>query len=554
MKHVLHFESLSLGNGPALDRPRTGHAPGLCKSLFTLLLFLFAGFGQMWGATTYTLIKSNASLSNGDKVVVVMSSTTPTNGSSNGVTGWNNDKDATVNTTEANWVQYTVGSASASGWTLYDETAKKYIASPTGNHFKYDNSGGTCSVNSDGVLVCNSRYLVKNGSYYRMYTSIGNYTPFYVWKVSAGTTPTITKSSSMTTLTYSNGNPVAQYFTVGGTNLTNNVTVTAPVNGKYEVSTSQNSGYGNSVELSKGNGTLANTNVYIRLKSGLAGGNISADNINITSTGATAQTISVSGSVPYTITWMANGSEHTTTYVAVGSTLALPATDPVPNTCGCTGKAFYGWYGGGTSYKNASVAPSIAAAGNTVNADKTYYAVFADASGGGSTTKWVLTALSAVTEGTYALMTGDYHAFNGTITSGKGGITTNAFSFTNGEATSAPTGTCEITFQAVTGGFKMYNSSNGYLYAKGSTSGNLGWHASESSYWKYYSSNWMYNNNSARLRSYDNGNFNTYGNNTGNLITLAKKTTVSNVTYSNYNTSCCTPLGTINGSFLWTIC
>jgi len=525
-------------------------------SVFLTLLTL--GVGQMWG--THTVIKAGDMVS-GQKYIIAAGTDyyLIPNSYSEGASGSLGTYSSTL--TEAAAWTFT---KSGDYWYISTVVNKNtvYLGHNSKNNGVRTNASSqayTISETSSGAstvyLVANSRYLscTPSNSNWRCYgnTNTGTVT-LTLYRVDAATGPTITKSSSMTTLTYSNGSPVAQYFTVGGTNLTNNVTVTAPANGKYEVSTSQNSGYGNSVELSKGNGTLANTNVYIRLKSGLAGGNISADNISITSTGATAQTISVSGSVPYTITWMANGSEHATTYVAVGSTLALPATDPVPNTCGCTGKAFFGWYGGGTSYKNASVAPSIAVAGDAVNADKTYYAVFADASDGGSTTKWVLTALSAVTEGTYALVNQTNHAFNGTInSSGHGDCTTGTFTFVNDEATSAPTGTCEIVFEAVTGGFKM-KMGNNYLYASKAGSGGFSSHSTENSYWKYASSNWTYNSNSAYLRSYNatTGGLRVYGANNGDgVLRLAKKTTVSSVTYSNYETSCCTPLASINGSF-----
>lgn len=139
---------------------------------------------NVWG-DKYTLVTSNSSLSNGDKVVIAtISSNQP---GDNGVTGWNGSNDATVSATAASWVQYTVSNASGSGWKLYDSSASKYIADPSSsNQFLYDNSGYTCSVNASGQLICHSRYMCKNGTNYRFYSSIGSYIPFYVWKVTAG--------------------------------------------------------------------------------------------------------------------------------------------------------------------------------------------------------------------------------------------------------------------------------------------------------------------------------------------------------------------------------
>ena len=150
---------------------------------------------NVW-ADEYTLVTAVSQITTGDKVVIAAND----NGNpASGVTGWNGTNDASVSATASEWVQYEV-TAATNGWTLYDATAEKYIKSPTGNHFKYDEStGGVCSVNENGVLTCNSRYLQKNGSYYRMYTSINNsYTPYCVWKVTAsagGDEPAATLSS-----------------------------------------------------------------------------------------------------------------------------------------------------------------------------------------------------------------------------------------------------------------------------------------------------------------------------------------------------------------------
>lgn len=143
-----------------------------------------------------------------------------------------------------------------------------------------------------------------------------------------------------------------------------------------------------------------------------------------------------------------------------------------------------------------------------------------------SSVGWELvTDLSTVTEGVYALVTSTYKAFNGSInSSGNGSTTTKGFNFTSGFAESAPEGTCELTLTVSGSGFKMYNAENGYLYAKAKTSGNLAWQKSETSYWYYAGSNWVYKAQSANLRSY-NETFRTYGANNGQALWMAKKTT-----------------------------
>ncbi len=186
-------------NGPTVSRRSALPLRYLCA---TLALFFSLCIGQMW-ADTYTLVTNVSQVTTGDKVIVA---TNVNDAPSSGVTGWNGTKDATVSDTEAEWVQYEVTAVSG-GWNLYDPAAEKYIKSPgSSNQFLYDaTSKGTCSVNTNGVLTCNSRYLCKNGSYYRMYTSVGSYPAYCVWKVTAGggtktltavdiTTTTLTKT------------------------------------------------------------------------------------------------------------------------------------------------------------------------------------------------------------------------------------------------------------------------------------------------------------------------------------------------------------------------
>ena len=168
--------------------------------------------------------------------------------------------------------------------------------------------------------------------------------------------------------------------------------------------------------------------------------------------------------------------------------------------------------------------------------DIVLYPVYTRTEGGGATTEWHLTALADVDAGVYALLTDDGHAFNGTISSGHGQVTTNAFEFTNNVATSAPNGTLEVTLTAVTGGFTIYAEGKNYLYASAASSGKLAWHNSEDSYWSYQeqqSGNWCYKIGSsyAFLRSYSNNSLRTYGSNNGALLKMAKKVQGSGTTY-----------------------
>ena len=148
-----------------------------------IIMLLTLGIGSAWAAELgngYEKVTNISSLTTGDKVVLYCDD------ASVGVTGWGGSNDATV--AASGFVEYLVTVVSG-GVTLKDETTDKFIAKPTENHFKYNATAGTCSVNAKGVLACNSRYLYKNGTYYRMYadkSSYSNYKPFYVYKVVAG--------------------------------------------------------------------------------------------------------------------------------------------------------------------------------------------------------------------------------------------------------------------------------------------------------------------------------------------------------------------------------
>jgi hypothetical protein len=111
-------------------------------------------------------------------------------------------------------------------------------------------------------------------------------------------TPTITLSPATLsgfTYVFGAGPSTAQSFTASGINLTANISIAAPTN--YEISLTSASGYTTPIVLAHTAGTVASTTIYVRLKSGLAVADYNAELVTATSTGATAQTVSCSGSV-----------------------------------------------------------------------------------------------------------------------------------------------------------------------------------------------------------------------------------------------------------------
>ena len=158
---------------------------------FTLLLsamlfsvMSFAGLGE-----GYTKVTDISTLAAGDKVVLYCDD------AALGVTGYNDNKDATVDAT--GWVEYVVEAADG-GVLLKD--GENYISLTVKNSFKYAATGSVCKVTAAGVLYCTlsgTDYLLyqnngEGGPFYRMYTDKtgssyeASYKPFYVYKVGEG--------------------------------------------------------------------------------------------------------------------------------------------------------------------------------------------------------------------------------------------------------------------------------------------------------------------------------------------------------------------------------
>ena len=106
-------------------------------------------------------------------------------------------------------------------------------------------------------------------------------------------TVSVTELSDFT-YTFGNGPSAAKNFTVSGSNLTANVTVTAPTN--FQVCATATGNFANSLTLTQSAGTLNTTTVYVKMIAGLAVGSYSGD-LTIASTGATSKTVALSGTV-----------------------------------------------------------------------------------------------------------------------------------------------------------------------------------------------------------------------------------------------------------------
>ena len=151
---------------------------------------------------------------------------------------------------------------------------------------------------------------------------------FNVGVVSASV-PRITTSGTVGTFAACSGLPsLAQTINVSGANLTADIAITAPTG--YELSLSSASGYASSITVSKdANGTVPSTQVFLRLKAGVAAG--TSGNYTFISSGAVSKTIATGNSglnaLP-AISILGGGSAAT----CVNSGVSLQATNTPATT------------------------------------------------------------------------------------------------------------------------------------------------------------------------------------------------------------------------------
>ncbi len=152
--------------------------------------------------------------------------------------------------------------------------------------------------------------------------------------------PSITASANYNTFNYvfGNGPSVAQSITASGANL-DNTPVNVNASSDFEVSLDGNI-FSNSQVIAYSNNAFTNQNIYVRLKSGLAGGSHSGT-ITISGGGAADIIKTVLGSVVYTVSAISNNTNFGTVSVvdnvitaapSMGYTYANPAYTVVSGT------------------------------------------------------------------------------------------------------------------------------------------------------------------------------------------------------------------------------
>ncbi|MBP7205081.1 MAG: endonuclease [Candidatus Cloacimonetes bacterium] len=86
-----------------------------------------------------------------------------------------------------------------------------------------------------------------------------------------------------------------QTFTASGTGIVSDIIISAPTH--YEISATSGSGFGSSLTVSPTRGDIPPTTVYVRLKAELTTGDYNAEDISVSSEGATTMYVTCSGSV-----------------------------------------------------------------------------------------------------------------------------------------------------------------------------------------------------------------------------------------------------------------
>jgi hypothetical protein len=158
-------------------------------------------------------------------------------------------------------------------------------------------TNGTFTLETSGVSQNNGSDVANNGVSIPTVdqrgvsrinqTDIGSYE-------SNVTAPVISSTSNLSSFSTNLGTPsVEQSFSVSGTDLTGNMTITAPTG--FEVSTTSGSNFTASVSLTPVSGTVSSTTIYLRL-TGNTGGSLTG-NVTAASLCAGSQLIAVTGNV-----------------------------------------------------------------------------------------------------------------------------------------------------------------------------------------------------------------------------------------------------------------
>ncbi|NRR93298.1 choice-of-anchor D domain-containing protein [Winogradskyella undariae] len=282
-------------------------------SLFFIafLCFSLSGYGQ-----TYNQITSIADLTDGNYLIVgdgstnvgLMKNTTSSSVIIDYTTIASPGATITTGYTAANVFEITVSGGNITIYNSNEGYASWGRSGATGNDADFysgtvaNTERWTPTVNGSGLwslanVSNSSRILQWNNSSPRFIAYTSNQVKLKLYKEDAPAGPTITAApTTLSGLDYFYNMPPSSEdtFTVEGSLLTNDIVITAPTD--FEISLTSGAGFTNSITLTESSGTVASTTIYVRLISGKALGTYT-DDVDITSTGASTKTVSVTGDV-----------------------------------------------------------------------------------------------------------------------------------------------------------------------------------------------------------------------------------------------------------------
>lgn len=590
-----------LENGSGMTREWLGIDSTVSRKLFTLLFVLLLGFGQMWGATetvTISTIASANSWTNGNHY----SGWTSSSGKFTFTAS--NTGQGLYYSSDNSWRGYkSKGSmviTAGSGITISSVTSSATAS------WSVATGGGSASFTPTATIKFTSFTITYTEAASKTLSSISVQTAPTKKKYVAGETfdPTgliITRTySDKTSDTYAYAGHTSDFTfspTTSASLTTSNTSVSITYGGKstsqsinvYNVTMQARDEEGNTIP-SGGPGAPSRTgnsispandaNNYVFKQWQVTNaelGSSASTKVNTITNPSNAVTVTAVYHKPITITYKANGQDFTTQTYGYGGTLAFPASEPDGDDYSCTGKTFTGWVAeANKDYKHASTAPTYATASGSVTTEATYYAVFADASGSGSDKYKVTTSLSvgktyvmgAVKASASTTLANNTAigaiTFSTTYSSTSWGQCTSVTPNASGEiAANSVTDAMKWTLESITSGKYAFKKGNNYMYLKASSTGSntCGLNTSANVYLENATSTCkdaflMHpQSGTGGNRAMLNGSsgYRIYGTNTAASSSMCPYVRfyeyTPGVTYSNYATTCCQPLVSINGSF-----
>ena len=269
------------------------------------MIFIAAPFyGQTWN-----LVTAAADLAVGDSIIIVSGEYAL------GKTQNSNNRAAVAITNNGDDVEFD-DEAGVQGIKLVEGTENNTFGFYVGNGYLFAASSGSNYLRTQEDLDANGSWLVtisggettviaqgtntrnnlrRNGTIFSCYSS--GQTAVSIYKYEEGG-PSISLTQSLVEFSYNlnNGPSAAQSFSVEGSNLTADITVSVPDDADFELCSTEDGTYASSVTITPSEGTVSSTDVFVRMKAGLDVGAYNAT-ITIASTNATSKTINLTGSV-----------------------------------------------------------------------------------------------------------------------------------------------------------------------------------------------------------------------------------------------------------------